>query len=905
MEDETEMVLKDAATDNLYPALFQCFAIIICGYIAGRLSIVSPSESKGIGTFVGTFALPSLIFLSLARLDFSTVNWTFLVAILLAKGIVFFSVITVTLLVSKPLNLARAGIFAIFCTQSNDFALGYPIINAIYEKTHPEYALYLYLMAPISLAILNPVAFVLMEVSKQQATRQAMNEEERKINVSKLKLVKQIFKGIVYNPVLAMTVLGILGNILFKHKLSIYIEGLLQVFGNAFSASALFLLGLRMVGQIHRLKGPALLLPCVLIMVKLIVLPVVMREFVSALKPGYNDTETSSLSTYAFLYGTIPTAPAVFVFSNLYQLEIDLMASSMVICTFLSAPMMYLSAQVISLVKDYEEQLKKFGFDLSIVALIAGVWVLTVFIVTKKYKRMPHKLTLCLLSTQILLAISVIWGGPLRAYTPSWHVLLQQSLRTFAMYSCLLWTSMLSVGILMLESRGPCFVVTLWPVLCFVAWGAPMVMVGVLLATKVSAGELDADCIDAIRLCLLVFCLTVTTGCLIVYIRFRRRTAVFASLSADIAGTSPPQETTSLVDNAEPQSNTQSVSHNADITDANPPEETTSLVYNAEPQSNTQSVSHNGKRVSASLSADITDASPPEESTSLVDNAEPQSNTQSVSQNGCYGAITATPSPSKNANGNGCCSNDPNCITALNSSSNDIEDIAENKDCACPPSQKHRCNEQETCHYLNELERAASQLGLLPPEQSRGRGGQLLKHTVLIIVYSLSMFIGITYTTWKVLKKDESGTFVEIEFFDIAANYGQALLMFILFGLDPEEIFRPLVRIIKRKLHGADTVVLPPIEELSFETKHVCEQFITHHLDRCKEAIAKDTRWRMRVYPGVFRGSCLAAWLQSCGLAKDAREAELYGRHLLDGRLIAHINNKHHFSNSPLLYTFK
>lgn len=63
------------------------------------------------------------------------------------------------------------------------------------------------------------------------------------------------------------------------------------------------------------------------------------------------------------------------------------------------------------------------------------------------------------------------------------------------------------------------------------------------------------------------------------------------------------------------------------------------------------------------------------------------------------------------------------------------------RDCACPPSQKHRCNTNGPCTYLNDLEVAASQLGLLPPEQSRGRGGQLLKHTVLIIVYSLSMFI--------------------------------------------------------------------------------------------------------------------------------------------------------------------
>lgn len=84
-------------------------------------------ESKGIATFVGTFALPSLIFLSLAQLDFGTVNWMFLFSILIAKGLIFFGVILVTIVISKPMNLGQAGIFAIFCTQSNDFALGYPI----------------------------------------------------------------------------------------------------------------------------------------------------------------------------------------------------------------------------------------------------------------------------------------------------------------------------------------------------------------------------------------------------------------------------------------------------------------------------------------------------------------------------------------------------------------------------------------------------------------------------------------------------------------------------------------------------------------------------------------------------------------------------------------------------------
>ncbi|RVE47320.1 hypothetical protein evm_008057 [Chilo suppressalis] len=83
---------------------------------------------------------------------------------------------------------------------------------------------------------------------------------------------------------------------------------------------------------------------------------------------------------------------------------------------------------------------------------------------------------------QILLAVSVIWGGPLPNHKISWFYTLQEALRTFSMFSCLLWTSMLSIGLLMLESRGPCFVVTLCPVLGFVAWGAPGVMTAIFLA---------------------------------------------------------------------------------------------------------------------------------------------------------------------------------------------------------------------------------------------------------------------------------------------------------------------------------------------------------------------------------------------------------------------------------------
>lgn len=91
------------------------------------MNLISETEAKGINSFVGTFSLPSLIFMSLATLDLSQVNWLFLASVLIAKSIVFFSVIVITLLVGRPRKLAAAGIYAIFCTQSNDFAIGYPI----------------------------------------------------------------------------------------------------------------------------------------------------------------------------------------------------------------------------------------------------------------------------------------------------------------------------------------------------------------------------------------------------------------------------------------------------------------------------------------------------------------------------------------------------------------------------------------------------------------------------------------------------------------------------------------------------------------------------------------------------------------------------------------------------------
>lgn len=58
-------------------------------------------------------------------------------------------------------------------------------------------------------------------------------------------------------------------------------------------------------------------------------LPLVTREIVSLIQPGYNESETVDLSTYGFLYGTFPSAPTVFVFATQYSLDVDLVCYCM------------------------------------------------------------------------------------------------------------------------------------------------------------------------------------------------------------------------------------------------------------------------------------------------------------------------------------------------------------------------------------------------------------------------------------------------------------------------------------------------------------------------------------------------------------------------------------------------
>lgn len=399
----------DAAM-GLVAVLIQCFALILTGYLSGRWSGTAKTEqaSHTLNLFVSYFALPGLIFKSLATMeDLNHFNWTFILSVLVAKLAVFtfFSLATLVSLMivgrsrrnrgtlstssstakgwipehefasngslylpdesidrylSKstdslpiPTNLrahradmrefGQAGLMGIFVTQSNDFAFGYPLLKALYASNETM-ADYLYVLAPVQLVIINPLGLVLMEIGK---ARSNSNQRDWKI----CDIVINVFRGIVSNPVIIMTIAGLTWNLtLGPEALPRAVKITLASLGDAFCATALFLLGLRLVGKFRALKQgknvQVTMATVGLTLVKIIILPLVMWFAAASITQGPS-SEVARLTNFALLYGTFPVAPNVFVFSVQYKLPTTIVASGFVLSSTLAAPLMLLAANLI------------------------------------------------------------------------------------------------------------------------------------------------------------------------------------------------------------------------------------------------------------------------------------------------------------------------------------------------------------------------------------------------------------------------------------------------------------------------------------------------------------------------------------------------------------------------------
>ncbi|KAJ8025307.1 hypothetical protein HOLleu_35481 [Holothuria leucospilota] len=469
---------SDVVFQNLYPALLQSFAIILIGYIASRFKFIPQSQCDGFTSYVSNVALPALLFQKMAMLSFGSIDWLFWTSILLAKGFIFILVFCLTLATSHSgtKNLGRAAILSMFATQTNDFALGYPLFVAIYKNSYPELPEYLYLFGPISLVCLNPFGFLALEIEKNNTITE----------MNRLTIVWKVFKGMLTNPMVVSVAVGVAVNLIFHQKVPYILDPIIRVLADSYAATALFCLGMSLVGKMQSMSGFACMEPLLLITAKQFMMPLSAVMSVNLLRPGAASNMTDVYSNYGFLYGTIPTTPSVFLYATKYEVLKNVVATSLFLVTLLSGLEMFVTGVMAVLPSmersDYGTLLANVSFGISCVGIISIVVLLLFFIVRRCFRRFPHKVTINLFVAQMVACLGVMVCFFLNRISLANHIC--KFILLVGVLAIYMWTTALALGLCLLRiGRSSLLQRFLW---CFYlyGWGFPLCLAVILLVVE-------------------------------------------------------------------------------------------------------------------------------------------------------------------------------------------------------------------------------------------------------------------------------------------------------------------------------------------------------------------------------------------------------------------------------------
>ena len=145
-----------------------------------------------------------------------------------------------------------------------------------------DYVNYIYLLAPMSVIVLIPIGFVLMETGKQIAQSKADSSRKKKREGKRhilWRITRKTFTGVVLNPVVFMTILGIIVNVIIVYginkgvsstegNLPFWLSNFLKLLGGAFAPLALFSLGMSLVGKLKHIGGNVLVVALLLVAMK-------------------------------------------------------------------------------------------------------------------------------------------------------------------------------------------------------------------------------------------------------------------------------------------------------------------------------------------------------------------------------------------------------------------------------------------------------------------------------------------------------------------------------------------------------------------------------------------------------------------------------------------------------------
>lgn len=289
------------------------FAVLACGYAAGKIGVMGEQSTAALNAFVWWFALPALLFSALARASLAEVyNLPFVIAFGGALlGTYALSMLAARL--TRGVRLAEMSLHAIAGSFGNIGYMGIPLCITAFG---PEGALPTTLAIIIGTTVMLALSVILIEIDLNAG--QGLG-----------KSLGGVTRAMVRNPVLHAIAAGVLISGLGV-KLPAPINGFLDLLGKAAAPCALFATGLFLVGKSVGTHAGDVGMQTAF---KMLLQPALTWLLASLLM----DLD-SVWAKAAILLAALPTATNAFILARQYNLFMDQASGIILVSTIASVP---------------------------------------------------------------------------------------------------------------------------------------------------------------------------------------------------------------------------------------------------------------------------------------------------------------------------------------------------------------------------------------------------------------------------------------------------------------------------------------------------------------------------------------------------------------------------------------
>lgn len=297
--------------DPVVNVILPVFGIMLAGYMAGRFRILGTDSSEALNRFVFYVSLPSLFFISMARVP---IEEAFHIPFLLAFGggmLVTFALAVLVARLAFPNRLAALGLGGFAATFANTGYMGIPLLQIAFGDagTLPG------IIATVFLgAVVLALGTIIVEIDLGRGTKTSL-------------VLVHALRGVVRSPLVVSAAAGLTVSAL-EVRLPVFVGTFCDLLGASVGPCALFAMGLFMTGR--SFTAGALEISW-LTLLKLVVQPLI--TWLIAFRVLDMDPIWASS---AVILSALPTGALVFVLAQRYDIYVQRATAVIMISTVLA-----------------------------------------------------------------------------------------------------------------------------------------------------------------------------------------------------------------------------------------------------------------------------------------------------------------------------------------------------------------------------------------------------------------------------------------------------------------------------------------------------------------------------------------------------------------------------------------